>query len=172
MDNRDINLRAPGFLLGRTTEVCGHCGSTTAVFALALARGHSLLTSDDQEEDGSGADEPGLDTWQIVTGNALLYHVEGVGAGVRSQLERLAPSFHCDINLGDGNEAPGGGWLNHCGRCQAALDDHELFCEPGGAFLPTSVEAARRIEFLSVESSFEASAAGYAYEPAFVVFPV
>jgi len=51
------------------------------------------------------------------------------------------------------------------------LHDHDLFCEPGGAFMPISAEAARRIQFVTIESCFQAAAGGYAYEPAFMVFP-
>jgi hypothetical protein len=45
------------------------------------------------------------------------------------------------------------------------LDDHELFCEPEGAFLPTSESTAAAIHLVLVDEPFETSAAGYSYEP-------
>jgi hypothetical protein len=158
MEDVEMNLRAPYFLLGMKAAACDNCRSSTPVFALVLGAGHSLSSPADDDE--------GAGTWETATGHALLFHVDAVGLVAQAQLARLAPSFHRDA------EAPDAGWVNHCGQCQEALPDSELFCEPGGAFLPTSVEAARRIEFLHVESSFEARAAGYAYEPAFIAFPV
>jgi hypothetical protein len=59
-------------------------------------------------------------------------------------------------------------WANHCERCGALQEDHELFCEPEGAFLPTSPAAAATIELLSVHECLEAGAAGYAIDPAFI----
>jgi hypothetical protein len=47
------------------------------------------------------------------------------------------------------------------------FDDQELFCEPGGAFLPTSESAAGLIDLLPIDLAFEAVAGGYAHEPSF-----
>ena len=73
-------------------------------------------------------------------------------------LYRLAPA------------AQGPYWANHCERCGAIQEDHDLFCEPEGAFLPISPAAASIIEFLPIDEILEAAAAGYAVDPEFVEF--
>jgi hypothetical protein len=47
------------------------------------------------------------------------------------------------------------------------LDDHELFCEPEGSFLPTSEFNASAIHLLPLNEEMQAFAAGYAHEPQF-----
>jgi hypothetical protein len=47
------------------------------------------------------------------------------------------------------------------------LADHDLFCEPGGAFLPTTELSAGLIQLLPIDEAFEAAAAGYAHQPEF-----
>ncbi len=47
------------------------------------------------------------------------------------------------------------------------LDDHDLFCEPEGAFLPTSHARAAAIQLLRIDEPLEAAAAGYACDPQF-----
>jgi hypothetical protein len=55
--------------------------------------------------------------------------------------------------------------MNHCARCRALQGDHFLHCEPDGAFMPATAAAAAAIVLLEIHEPFEASAAGYAYEP-------
>ena len=45
-----------------------------------------------------------------------------------------------------------------------------LHCEPDGAFMPTSEDAAARIQLLQIHEPFAALAAGYAFEPEFFRF--
>ncbi len=47
------------------------------------------------------------------------------------------------------------------------LDDHDLFCEPEGAFLPTSQAQAAAIQLVRIDEPLEAAAAGYACDPQF-----
>jgi hypothetical protein len=61
-------------------------------------------------------------------------------------------------------------WANHCEHCGTLLGDHELHCEPDGAFTPSSEAAAANIHLLRIQEPFEAVAAGYAFEPEFFGF--
>jgi hypothetical protein len=47
------------------------------------------------------------------------------------------------------------------------LDDHELHCEPEGAFQPSSAADAARILLFQISEPLEAAAGGYAIEPEF-----
>jgi len=166
----EFNVRAPRFLLGSSVDRCGRCGALTPVFALALPAGHGVCWPDEDEDgaDAAAGADPSLGPWEVCDGVALLFHVERLSAGVESQLLRFAPSLRLVADAVD--PGPNHCWANHCGHCQAVLDDHDLFCEPEGAFLPISVAAAERIHFMAIETAFEGFAAGYAYEPAFFAF--
>jgi uncharacterized membrane protein len=166
----EINLIAPWFALGCSATVCSQCGSMTPVFALALLAGHRVFLAHDDDDDLNAtpvelAEGAANVRWETATGNALLFDVDEIGAAAASRLGPLAPSFRRDTDVRVD------GWVNHCSRCHAILDDHDLFCEPDGVFLPTSPEAAQRIQFVTIDACFQAAAGGYAYEPAFVVFP-
>jgi len=58
-------------------------------------------------------------------------------------------------------------WANHCEQCGNLLGDHDLHCEPEGAFMPTSEAAAKAIQLLRFDAPFAAAAVGYACEPQF-----
>ena len=64
--------------------------------------------------------------------------------------------------FGDSAHATGPYWANHCEACDSLLDDQDLFCEPGGAFLPSSEAAAGAIDLIVFEERFEVAAGGYA----------
>ena len=56
-------------------------------------------------------------------------------------------------------------WANHCEHCGSVQEDHDLFCEPEGAFLPVDAASASAIELTRIEEPFAAVAGGYAYDP-------
>lgn len=155
----DINIRSPRFLLARTVGTCRHCRATTALFGLAVPPGHMALELDDAAQD----EETAVDTWRIATDSAFLFHVGYLSAGVENRLRQFTRSYR----LTDDDAAAGAHWANHCERCGSLLDDDELFCEPGGAFLPTDESGASVVQLVSIDEALEAAAAGYAYEPCF-----
>ncbi len=156
-EDSEINLRATQGALARTSTTCPRCGVATMVYGLFVAAGHAIL---DEEEASAGA--ACADSWSIVPVPALVFQVDYLPAPLATRLRWLAPTWaRREVTHG------GGGWANHCGHCGLVLEDMELFCEPGGAFVPLDAESAARIElvFLGV---IEARAAGHAYAPPFL----
>ena len=180
----EINIRSGGYFIARTEVLCWHCGLRTGVLALAMPSEHETLNLEDQVDDeGDGASDrdrvggnlgvdagdldTGLETgsvpWQPAGVNAFLFYVEYLPDSVQGRLRDLSPSFrfaYSDATLTSY-------WANHCDHCGRLLGDHELHCEPEGAFVPVSEAAAAAIELLKIEEPFEAAADGYAFEPEF-----
>ncbi len=170
----DVNVRSPAYYIARTLVLCPHCRSMTTVVALAVTPEHETLDLDapvDEEGDGdSDRDYVGssvvnisLGDWQRAGVNAFLFYAEYLPDSVQDRLQNLSPSFrfaYSDATLSSY-------WANHCDHCERLLSDHELHCEPEGAFMPVSETAAAGIELLRIEEPFEAAAAGYAFEPEF-----
>jgi len=153
-----VNVRSPRYFIARTRGVCWHCKRETDLFALALPPGHETLDWGEDVEDESAPD-----IWQSASGPALLFHIEFLPVAVRSRLAALTREFRIG-RLGGAGDCF---WTNHCGACGCGLDDQELFCEPGGAFLPISQSAASTIYLLVVDEPLEAAASGYAFDPHF-----
>jgi hypothetical protein len=89
--------------------------------------------------------------------------VEHLPVDVQRRLEQLSPHFR----LAQSAATQSIYWANHCEHCGILLGDHELHCEPGGAFAPSSEAAAATIELLKTNEPFEAAVSGYALEPEF-----
>lgn len=155
----DVNIRSQRFFLARTTATCGRCSGRTSMFAFAVPPGHEVL-----ELDGAAAEELSMDSWRIAACNAFLFYVAFLPAGIRERLGQGMRSYRLDTTH-EGTSSRY--WANHCEQCGAQLDDQELFCEPEGAFLPTSESDAGLIQLLAIEKPFEAAAAGYAPDPQF-----
>jgi hypothetical protein len=153
----DINIRSARYFLARAVITCWYCHASTQVAALALPPGHETLELDDDARD-DGTPEG---SWSIASQNAFLFYVEYIPDAVRRSLNAVSPSYR----FGHSEAVEGLYWANHCEHCGFRLDDHELFCEPDGAFLPTTEASAGAVQLLAVEETFEAAAAGYAYEP-------
>ncbi len=158
-ESNDINIRSPSFLLGRTVGMCGHCRAAISLFALVVPPGHQALEPDHDAEDEKLA----AYAWRFADHHAFLFHVEFLPINLQSRLRQLTQS-DC---FGFGDFATSAHWANHCEKCGFVQDDQELFCEPEGAFLPTSESAAGLIHLQTIREAFEAAAAGYAYEPQF-----
>jgi len=147
-----INIRSPRFLVARTVAACRHCRSLTTLIAVAVPPGHETLEPDEEAIDGNEA----VDTWQFAEHHALLFQIEFLPSTVAARLQPLA-SLRYDAY-----------WANHCARCGLPQDDHDLFCEPEGAFVPNSESSAALIQLLHFDEPFEAAAAGYAVDPQFL----
>lgn len=157
---QEINIRSPRYFIARRLGACGHCRKPTQVFALAVPPGHQALELDADAHDEATA----VDTWHVAVHGALLFYVEYLPEAVQARLKRYTQCYR----FGHSDAAMGSYWANHCERCGCLLDDHELFCEPEGAFLPTSESSASSIHLLPMNEAMHALAAGYAYEPQFL----
>ena len=151
----DANVRSSGYFVLRADASCRHCGRSTALLALGVPRDHETLELPEDAEDAG--------TWQPVGGNALLFFVQELPDSVRRRLSELSQSFRPARRAAMLNSY----WANHCEHCGAPFGDHELHCEPEGAFMPASEQAAAAVRLVPIPEHFEAVAAGYSLEPAF-----
>jgi hypothetical protein len=147
------NIRAQSYFIAETALNCWHCGSSTRVLGLALTAGHETHNEDEQ----AGA-------WHRADGDAVLFYIERLPAPVQVRLAEASPFFVLSNSSATWNAY----WANHCENCGSLLEDHELHCEPGGAFMPWSEAAAARIRFRKINEQFEATSAGYAFDPEFI----
>jgi hypothetical protein len=139
----DLNVRAPWYFLGTSTHECEHCGLETKVHGFVLPAGHAVLNVGDFEEE---------DEWEVGDEPSLLCSVEYVIPSVARLVTSLAPTFRPGFLHPADSEC----WLNFCEHCGAALDDEEIFCEPGMGFLAFTEEDARRVALLTVREEFGA----------------
>jgi hypothetical protein len=175
-NSHEINIRSPRYYIARAVSTCWHCGSPTALVAIAVPPGHETLdVDDDASSEGSDSEtlhreHPAAD-WSVADHNAFLFYVDFLPAAVQERINQYQPAYRpldADAAAAPATAAGGGSdsyWANHCEKCACQLDDHELFCEPEGAFLPTSESTAAAIHLVLVDEPFETSAAGYSYEP-------
>ncbi len=150
----DASVRSPTYYVARTTALCPACGLTTRLLALALPPLHEILDAESSDVQ---------DDWQRSDANAFLFYVEQLPEDVQRRLEQLSPHFRLAQSVATQSIY----WANHCEHCGTLLGDHELHCEPDGAFAPSSEAAAATIELLKTNEPFEAAASGYALEPEF-----
>jgi hypothetical protein len=155
----DINIRSDGYFIARTVGTCGCCRAPTRLLAVALPVEHETLAMDADAERDEGA----RDTWEGARCTAILFYVEYLPAAVQSRLNECSPGYR----LAHSAATQGWYWANHCERCDTLLDDHDLFCEPDGAFLPTSPASAAAIQLTWIDEPIEAAAGGYACDPEF-----
>jgi hypothetical protein len=160
----DANVRSQTYYVARTNVRCRHCGLSTRVLALAMPHGHETLHDDTQADAGGG--DPASGDWQRAAFNAMLFYVERLPDDVQDRLNRISPFFRLAHSAPTLNSY----WANHCEHCGTSLGDHELHCEPDGAFMPSSEAAATNIQLQQIQEPFEAVAAGYAFEPEFFGF--
>jgi hypothetical protein len=153
----DANVRSQTYYVALSSVRCLHCGHSTRLLALAVPRDHEALHADE------AGDEATRCVWQRADANALLFYVEGLPGAVQKRLAQLSSFFHLAYDPGAMNSY----WANHCEHCGKLLADHELHCEPEGAFMPVSEAAAQKIQLLRFQEPFAAAAAGYACEPEF-----
>ena len=160
------NVRSRSFYVARSHAQCRRCGKSTRLLALAMPTNHETLDPDIETANESGGPEcgdPGPQAWQRANCNAFIFLVDDLPEHIQRRLIQLSPHFRQAYS----EETLNSYWANHCEHCAALQDDHPLHCEPGGAFMPSNVEAAANIELLEVPVRLEASAGGYAVEPAF-----
>ena len=156
----DINVRSQTYYVARTAVPCSHCGLSTQLLALAMPHHHETLHVDIRAD---ADDRPDLDTWQRADLSAFLFYVEYLPDEVQGRLSQLSQFFRKAYSAVTSSSY----WANHCEHCRTLLADHELHCEPDGAFMPSTEVAAANIQLLQIHEPFEAVAAGYAFESEF-----
>jgi len=157
-----INVRADAYFVARTVDRCGKCGALTPLAALGVRAGHETL---DEEASADEDASTGAETWSVASHDALIFYVTALAAVVQRRLAAIVPSYR----LASGAYLNETRWANHCEHCDGEFDDHDVFCEPGGAFLPMLPAQAYAIDIIDFAEPFAANAAGYSYEPPFVL---
>ena len=157
--NDDVNIRSDSYWIAHTIGECARCGAATQLVAIALPPGHESLTL---EWSGDG-EEPAGHVWESTAARAFLFYIEYLPESLRRRLHEFSRNYR--LAESDYTHAPY--WANHCDSCGAAMDDHDLFCEPGGAFLPTTPQSAAEVTLTRIAEGIQAGAIGYACEPQF-----
>jgi hypothetical protein len=155
----DINRRAKRFFIAQTRGVCSDCNRSTPLVAVGLWPGHEALELDDDAPDEAQA----VDTWEVANHAAFLFHVAYLSSDAQARLTGICPAYGLDHDESGDVLC----WTNHCGHCGAPFDDQDIYCEPGGAFLPVSEADAGLIQIHNVDEAIAAAAAGDAPEPPF-----
>lgn len=155
----DLNVRSDSYWIAHTVGECSRCCAATRIVALALPPGHESLTL----EWATDRHECVGYVWESVASRAFLFYVEHLSESVQRRLREFSRSYR----RARGTDTFGPYWANHCEHCGTVMDDHHLFCEPGGAFLPATPENARAVKLARIAESLEAGAVGYACEPHF-----
>jgi hypothetical protein len=159
----NANVRSPSYFVAQANAPCPHCGLSTRLLALAVPPRHETLQLESAEWVDVDLDDSTSDLWQPESVNAFVFYIEYLPNQVQRRLSRLLPFFR----LAYSPSALNSYWANHCEHCGKLLGDHELHCEPEGAFFPVSELAAADIQLLIIKEPFEAEAAGFALEPEF-----
>jgi hypothetical protein len=156
----NINVRSSSYWIVRATGKCDRCRAETRFVALALPPNHQSLELDWDIE----ADELVAYNWETVEWSAFLFYVEYLPKKVRRRLQAVSKGYRFAFSERTLNSY----WANHCATCGALIEDHDLFCEPDGAFLPTTAEGAATVTLECIDEAFEAGAVGYACDPQFL----
>jgi hypothetical protein len=157
--NGDVNVRSARYLIAHAKGRCGRCRAHIDLVALVLPPGHESLVLDDE----AAEHESGEMVWVTAAGSAFLFYVGHLPPSVEGRLTAVSGSYRHAFS----GATQGSYWANHCNACGALIEDHDLFCEPEGAFLPTSAASAASIRLIAIDEPIEAAAAGYAFDPQF-----
>jgi hypothetical protein len=155
----EVNVRSRSYFIACTVAVCSQCHEPTRLVALALPDDHEVLDSDDDVEGAQIA----VESWSAASQGAFLFFIAYLPETVQLRMKEFAQGYR----LVRSPAMLGRHWANHCERCNSLLDDHDLFCEPEGAFLPTSEASAGLIHLVRINDGIEAATAGYAGDPQF-----
>jgi hypothetical protein len=156
-----VNVRARRYCIARAQGICAHCGGKTRLVAVVLPPLHETLSAVDGEADETGS-------WETAGSAAFLFYVGYLSNSVKQRVQAVAHVYRCALSP----VTHGSYWANHCEHCDSLQEDHDLFCEPEGAFLPVSAAGAAAVELTCIDEPLEAAAAGYACEPQFLEFMI
>jgi hypothetical protein len=141
----DVNVRSESCLLGLSVVPCWRCKQPTSVYCLGLAAGHERHLEDQ---------------WVSVETGALLFYVEYLNAEVALVVRELSPQYRLDYSTTINRDY----WVNHCQHCGVLQEDHDLHCEPDGAFLPSTRQAVEQILAVAIREPLSAHAGGFSDE--------
>jgi len=156
----NINVRSSSYWIARATGECDRCRAEVRLVALALPPNHQSLELDWDIE----ADEFVGYHWETVEWSAFLFYVEYLPEKVRRRLQEVSKDYRFVLS----ERTQGSYWANHCAACGALMEDHDFFCEPDGAFLPTTADGAAAVTLERVDETLEAGSVGYACDPQFL----
>ena len=154
-----VNVRSKDYFIALTVGPCTFCGVSTPLLALVLPPSHETLSPAEDDEDGALPE-----AWDRVPWSAFLFYVEYLPDGVQQRVQAFCKTYRPAASPA----AQGSYWANHCEHCGSLQEDHDLFCEPEGAFLPVDAASASAIELTRIDEPFAAAAAGYAREPEYL----
>jgi hypothetical protein len=155
--SNDVNYRSPTYCIARGLQRCEQCARLFPVAGLAMPPGHETL-----EDDAQAAETPEpAQRWHVSEAGALLFFIEYLPLAVQHRVSLLTPHYRLDY----GESASQWYWMNHCAYCGLKHGDFDLYCEPGGAFLPLSATARARMRLYEILEPLAAQAAGYVYAP-------
>jgi hypothetical protein len=156
----NVNSRSQTYAVARGLQRCDKCARFTPVIGLVLFAGHETLKSSAAADANADDETAAADVWEPADTRALLFFVEYLPEAVQRRLQQFSQHYRLEHDEQEGQSY----WMNHCSFCDAEQRDFELYCEPEGAFMPISEEAAAFIRFYEVPEPFEALAGGYMYE--------
>jgi hypothetical protein len=156
----NINFRSSSYWIARTTGECDRCHAETRLVALVLPPKHqSLELGGDIEADGFVSYR-----WETAEWSAFIFYVEYLPEKVRRRLQAASKGYR----LAYSERAQRTYWANHCSTCGELMEDHDLFCEPDIAFLPTTPRRAAAVTLKRFDEVLQAGATGYACDPQFL----
>jgi hypothetical protein len=138
----ETNIRAAAFFLAQSVAACGRCSQPSSAFSFGLLPGHQRQVDE---------------RWESVDTSVLLFYIDYLPPEVIFVAQELTPHYQLDYSPLTATEY----WLNHCQHCGALLEDHDLHCEPDGAFLPLNTREAERILLVEFREPFSARARGW-----------
>ena len=133
----NINVRSASYWIAHATAECSCCHAGTPLIALALPPQHQSLAHEwDSEEE-----ELAECSWEAMEWCAFIFYVEYLPEEIRLRLQAASAGYRFAFS----ERTQGSYWANHCANCAALMEDHDLFCEPDGAFLPIPFPQALRL---------------------------
>jgi hypothetical protein len=154
-----VNVRSKDYFIALTVGPCTFCGVSTPLLALVLPPSHETLSPAEDDEDGALPE-----AWDRVPWSAFLFYVEYLPDGVQQRVQASSERYRPAVSEASQRSY----WANHCQHCGSLQDDHDLFCEPEGAFFPVDAASASAIELTCIDEPFAAAAAGYACQPEYL----
>lgn len=137
-----IRIRSDRYFIARTGKGCWKCGEHTSVLGFILPAGHETIEPDDEDEEE--------DVWCRYDEPSIIYYVTDLPPSVSARARMLSRHYRVDFS----KTTQGSYWMNHCEHCGMKQGDFEMYCEPQGAFFPTSISAASQIVLHEFAESF------------------
>lgn len=152
--NIDANIRSMGFFIAESSESCWKCKQDTPVFAFLLPENHQIKEYEDEDDE-----ENNTIIWQPTDYKSILSFVSFVNKKSIEILQKFSSHYYFDFS----KQSSGNYYMNHCKNCNSKLGDFYMH-SAGGAFQPTTSDAARNIKLYWSNEVFEANAGTYSID--------